>query len=96
MANRSLSVPTLLVASTCGELTRDVRQALADGEQGLSLDFSNNAYTDDAGRLALISLGRTARAAGGPLVLRNPPQMLTNALSLAGLSAVFQVEKDAA
>jgi anti-anti-sigma regulatory factor len=96
MPSLTLVVPTLLVASTCQVLAREVRHALARGERALTLDFTRNAYTDRAGYVALVALGREARAAGGPLVLRNPPRQVMRSLSSSGLSAAFAMETDAA
>jgi anti-anti-sigma regulatory factor len=95
MPMRLLLVPTLLVASTGDRLMREARAAFAAGEHKVALDFSHNAYTDDAGQLMLVRIGRDARQAGTPLVLRNLPGGLSRSLAHSGLDTFFHIESTA-
>lgn len=92
MPMRMISVPTLLVGPAGAQLAGQVRSAFQAGEREVALEFSNNAFTDENGVVALMGLGRDARGAGASLVLRNVPRTLARTLAISGLATLFRME----
>src|SRR5437868_8136451 len=78
--------------SNVAELTRRVREALADGASSLLLDLYNVTHLDSSGLSALIAANQhVGQARGGKLALVLDPVRLRRTFQLRGLEGIFLI-----
>lgn len=75
-----------LDSGTCEQLVEVVRRVIADGATKLTLDLRGMTFIDSAGTRALIMVERLAEEQGVALVVKPPPEDVTELLRMAGLA----------
>jgi anti-sigma B factor antagonist len=78
-----------LDALTAPVLKRAAREQLLRGRADIVLDLSGVRAIDPSGLAAVVSLSRSARAAGGRLVPRGASPEIQRAFQVTGLDSVF-------
>ncbi|HEU5314583.1 MAG TPA: STAS domain-containing protein [Chloroflexota bacterium] len=84
-----LSAAGRLDALSAPLLKRAARDHLLRGKADLVLDLSGVRTIDASGLAAVVSLSRSARAAGGRLVPRGASPEIWRAFEVTGLESVF-------
>ena len=84
-----LFAPTHLDALTAMAFKRAAREHLLRGTSDLVLDLSPLASIDASGIAAVVSLSRSARAAGGRVITRGGSPEIKSAFTLTGLDSLF-------
>jgi anti-sigma B factor antagonist len=75
-----------LDSGTCDELVDAVTSCLSGGAPELTLDLARMTFIDSAGTRALIIIERLAREQGTSLVVKAPPEHVTELLRTAGVA----------
>jgi anti-anti-sigma factor len=81
--------PSHLDALTAMSFKRAAREHLLRGSHDLVLDLSSLSAIDASGIAAVLSLSRSARAAGGRIVTRGGSPEIKSAFTLTGLESLF-------
>ena len=81
--------PSHLDALTAMAFKRAAREHLLRGTSDLVLDLSPLASIDASGIAAIVSLSRSARAAGGRVTTRGGSPEIKSAFTLTGLDSLF-------
>ena len=84
-----LLAPSQLDALTAMAFKRAAREHLLRGTRDLVLDLSPLASIDASGIAAVVSLSRSARAAGGRVITRGGSPEIKSAFTLTGLDLLF-------
>jgi anti-sigma B factor antagonist len=82
---------TIKLGETANYLRGRLKEALADGDAQLVLDFSRVVYVDSAGLGALVACCTTARNGGGNVKLARLGQQFRDLLYVTKLLGVFDV-----
>jgi anti-sigma B factor antagonist len=82
---------TIQLGESANYLRGRLREALADGDAQLVLDFSRVTYVDSAGLGALVACCTTARNGGGNVKLARLGQQFRDLLQVTKLLGVFEV-----
>ncbi|MFB9135526.1 STAS domain-containing protein [Vibrio sp. AK197] len=87
LLNETLDISTVL------DSTEHYKQWLADSNQALNLDASDVSRVDAAGIQALASLFLTAEKNQQKVTLNNSPKVLTDGITILGLTTVIDVSQ---
>ena len=81
--------PPRLDALTAMAFKRAAREHLLRGSRELVLDLSSLSDIDASGIAAVVSLSRSARAAGGRVITRGGSPEIKSAFTLTGVESLF-------
>ena len=87
---------TITLGESANYLRGHLKEALAEGDAQLVLDFSRVTYVDSAGLGALVACCTTARNGGGTVKLAHLNQQFRELLQITKLYTVFDVHDDEA
>jgi anti-sigma B factor antagonist len=82
---------TITLGESANYLRGHLKEALAEGDAQLVLDFSRVTYVDSAGLGALVACCTTARNGGGTVKLARLNQQFRDLLQITKLSGIFDV-----
>lgn len=81
----------LTVGDPCHSFRDVIRDAIADGERHIVLDFKDVSYVDSTGLGELVAALVAVRRSGGEIQLMNIPPRIQNLLEVSRLYTAFKL-----
>jgi len=81
-------------SATSGELEATLKRLAEKAQTNLILDLGGVEFLSSSGLRVLVTALKASRHAGGELVLARPAEQAADAISIAGLDALFKTYPD--